>query len=76
MSCGPYLLNGDGERLQTSERCRWVDRGRLQITLRPNMRLYVRAANITWAGWDFSDVKEMNFDERGLRSFQLKRGMF
>lgn len=40
----------------------------------PNMRRYVRAANVTWSGWDFSDVKEMNFDERDFVRFQLKAG--
>ncbi|RWP38537.1 MAG: hypothetical protein EOR04_26015 [Mesorhizobium sp.] len=40
----------------------------------PNMRPYVRAANITWKGWDLSDVKEMNFDDHDFARFQLKEG--
>ncbi len=40
----------------------------------PNMRPYVRAANITWAGWDLSDVKEMNFDEADFNKFKLRPG--
>jgi len=38
------------------------------------MRPYVRAANITWDGWDLSDVKEMNFDERDFKRFKLQPG--
>ena len=40
----------------------------------PHMRPYVRAANITWDGWDLSDVKQMNFDSRDFEKFKLKRG--
>jgi type I restriction enzyme S subunit len=40
----------------------------------PNMRPYVRAANITWDGWDLSDVKKMNFDKRDFERFKLQRG--
>ena len=40
----------------------------------PNMRPYIRAANITWHGWDLSDVKQMNFDERDLNRFRLRLG--
>jgi type I restriction enzyme, S subunit len=38
------------------------------------MRPYVRAANITWQGWNFSDVKEMNFDPRDFERYRLKVG--
>jgi type I restriction enzyme S subunit len=38
------------------------------------MRSYVRAANITWSGWDFSDVKKMNFDEHDFVRFRLMPG--
>jgi type I restriction enzyme, S subunit len=38
------------------------------------MRPYVRAANITWNGWNFSDVKEMNFDPRDFERFRLQVG--
>lgn len=40
----------------------------------PNMRLYVRAANITWNGWDISDIKEMNFDDRDFQKYKLQPG--
>ena len=40
----------------------------------PNMRPYVRAANITWEGWDLSDVKKMNFDKRDFEKFRLRPG--
>jgi type I restriction enzyme S subunit len=40
----------------------------------PNMRPYVRAANITWEGWDLSDVKKMNFDKRDFEKFRLQPG--
>jgi type I restriction enzyme S subunit len=34
----------------------------------------VRAANITWEGWDLSDVKKMNFDKRDFEKFRLQPG--
>jgi type I restriction enzyme S subunit len=40
----------------------------------PFMRPYVRAANVTWSGWDLSDVKEMNFDEADFERFRLRDG--
>lgn len=40
----------------------------------PNMRKYLRAANVTWAGLDLSDVKEMDFSEEELRTFRLQEG--
>ncbi len=40
----------------------------------PQMRPYVRAANITWNGWDLSDVKEMNFDDADFARFRLQPG--
>ena len=40
----------------------------------PCMRPYIRAANIKWDGWDVSDVKEMNFDERDFAKFKLQTG--
>jgi len=38
------------------------------------MRPYVRAANITWSGWDLSDVKEMNFSPDEFETFALQPG--
>lgn len=40
----------------------------------PCMRPYVRAANITWDGWDLTDVKEMNFAEPDFSRFKLMAG--
>jgi type I restriction enzyme S subunit len=40
----------------------------------PQMRRYVRAANITWNGWDLTNVKEMNFDDQEFARFKLKAG--
>ncbi|MGM4877063.1 restriction endonuclease subunit S [Bradyrhizobium sp. 956_D2_N1_5] len=40
----------------------------------PNMRPYLRAANITWNGWDLSDVKEMNFSPAEFQTFRLRPG--
>ena len=37
----------------------------------PNMRPYLRAANVTWNGLDLSDVKEMDFSAREVASYQL-----
>ena len=40
----------------------------------PNMRPYLRAANVTWDGLDLSDVKEMDFDPREYEIYRLRRG--
>ena len=40
----------------------------------PHMRLYMRSANITWSGWDLSDVKEMNFSPAEFETFNLQPG--
>lgn len=40
----------------------------------PNMRPYVRSANITWDGWDLSSVNEMNFDDLEFATFRLRDG--
>jgi type I restriction enzyme S subunit len=40
----------------------------------PQMRRYVRAANITWRGLSLVDVKEMNFDDREFSRFKLNIG--
>jgi type I restriction enzyme, S subunit len=38
------------------------------------MRPYIRAANLTWAGLDLSDVKEMNFSESESAIYELREG--
>jgi type I restriction enzyme, S subunit len=40
----------------------------------PYMRPYVRSANVTWTGWDLSDVKEMNFAPSEFETFYLRPG--
>lgn len=40
----------------------------------PNMRPYLRAANVTWAGLDLSDVKEMHFESHEFPSYLLEKG--
>lgn len=40
----------------------------------PNMRPYLRSANITWNGWDLSDVKSMNFSPAEFETFRLENG--
>lgn len=40
----------------------------------PQMRPYLRSANITWAGVDTIDVKEMNFDDADFKRFKLEVG--
>ena len=40
----------------------------------PHMRSYVRAANITWNGWNLSDVKKMNFNPADFQHFRLRVG--
>ena len=40
----------------------------------PNMYPYVRSANVTWNGWNLSDVKEMNFDSRDFEKYKLRVG--
>jgi type I restriction enzyme S subunit len=40
----------------------------------PNMRPYLRAANVTWSGLKLDDVKRMNFDEAEALRFLLVPG--
>ena len=40
----------------------------------PNMRPYLRAANVTWNGLDLSDVKEMDFSPSEFGNYKLERG--
>jgi type I restriction enzyme, S subunit len=40
----------------------------------PNMVPYLRAANVTWAGFDLSDVKEMQFSEDEVNTYKLEPG--
>jgi type I restriction enzyme S subunit len=40
----------------------------------PNMRPYLRSANVTWRGIDTSDVKQMNFDAADRATFELRPG--
>src|SRR5262249_1725905 len=40
----------------------------------PHMRPYLRAANVTWNGWDLTDVKEMNFAPTEFETYCLKDG--
>ena len=38
------------------------------------MRPYLRAANVTWNGIDFCDIKEMNFAPEELKRYKLIKG--
>ncbi len=40
----------------------------------PNMRPYLRAANVTWAGIDVSDVNEMDFTDKEMETYRLRFG--
>jgi type I restriction enzyme S subunit len=40
----------------------------------PHMRPYIRAGNITWDGFDLSDVMSMNFEPSELETFRLEPG--
>jgi type I restriction enzyme S subunit len=40
----------------------------------PNMRPYLRAANVTWDGLALEDVKEMNFSPKEVETFRLRHG--
>ena len=40
----------------------------------PQMRPYLRAANVTWAGLSLDDVKQMNFDEGEFETYRLHPG--
>lgn len=40
----------------------------------PNMRPYLRSANVTWDGLDLSDVKEMDFTPEEQKVYRLQRG--
>lgn len=39
-----------------------------------SMRSYIRAANVTWAGLDLSDVKSMNFTDAEMATYRLEPG--
>ena len=38
------------------------------------MRPYIRAANVTWAGLDLSDVKTMNFTDAEMTTYRMEPG--
>ncbi len=40
----------------------------------PNMRPYMRAANVTWNGVSLHDVKEMDFTPEEFKTYALRRG--
>jgi type I restriction enzyme S subunit len=40
----------------------------------PNMRPYMRAANVTWNGISLHDVKEMDFTPAEFETYRLRRG--
>ena len=40
----------------------------------PQMRPYLRSANVTWEGISLDDVKEMNFDDADFETYKLKPG--
>jgi len=40
----------------------------------PRMRSYLRAANVTWDGLNFNDVKQMDFTEAESEIYQLREG--
>ena len=40
----------------------------------PQVRPYLRAANVTWAGLSLDDVKQMNFDESDFETYRLRPG--
>ena len=40
----------------------------------PQMRPYLRAANVTWDGLSLDDVKQMNFDEGDFETYRLRPG--
>jgi type I restriction enzyme S subunit len=39
-----------------------------------SMRPYIRAANVTWAGLDLSDVKTMNFTDNEMATYRMEPG--
>ena len=46
----------------------------LRRAVGPNMRPYMRAANITWKGISLHDVKEMDFTPEEFETYALRRG--
>jgi type I restriction enzyme S subunit len=40
----------------------------------PNMKPYLRAANVTWKGLALDDVKEMHFSPSEVEAFRLREG--
>ncbi|WFU61285.1 restriction endonuclease subunit S [Bradyrhizobium brasilense] len=78
-----FHFRGDANELPTGWSFKRVDEiGDVQLGRQrspkdhdgPHMRPYVRAANVTWTGWDLSDVKEMNFSPAEFETFRLVRG--
>ena len=45
-----------------------------QRAVGPNMRPYMRAANVTWQGISLHDVKEMDFTPDEFETYALRRG--
>ncbi len=43
-------------------------------TTGPNMRPYMRAANVTWKGISLHDVKQMDFTPQEFETYALRRG--
>ncbi|MDE0603134.1 MAG: restriction endonuclease subunit S [bacterium] len=40
----------------------------------PQMRPYLRSANVTWEGISLEDVKQMNFDDADFETYRLESG--
>lgn len=40
----------------------------------PQMRPYLRSANVTWRGFSLGDVKQMNFDDGDFERYRLEPG--
>lgn len=77
---GAFKVDGtlprDWQRTEIGEVAR-VQLGRQrspQHHVGPQMRPYLRAANVTWAGLSLDDVKQMNFDEGDFETYRLRPG--
>ncbi len=67
----------EGWEWASAEQCAEVRLGRQRSPSRatgPNMRPYLRAANVTWNGLDLSDVKEMDFSPAEQEIYRLRSG--
>lgn len=77
---GAFRINGDlppGWQQKTIGEVAQVQLGRQRSPQHhsgPQMRPYLRSANVTWEGICLDDVKQMNFDDADFETYKLEPG--